>query len=106
MPIETLDRDAALQHYAPDRRQILTAASALGLIGAMGPITALAQSEPRKGGTLRLGMAGGSNKDSLDPRTYADSIPIVCSLMIWNRLVEIDAKGNALPELQFSLPAY
>jgi peptide/nickel transport system substrate-binding protein len=36
----------------------------------------MAQGKPKKGGTLRLGMEGGSASDSLDPRTYADSIPI------------------------------
>ena len=46
-----------------------------------------------------MGMEGGSASDSLDPRTYADSIPISYSLMFWNQLVEIDAKGNATPEL-------
>ena len=47
------------------------------------------------GGTLRLGMEGGSASDSLDPRTYADSIPISYGYQIWNGLVEIDEKGNA-----------
>jgi len=28
---------------------------------------------PKVGGTLRIGMEGGSATDSLDPRTYADS---------------------------------
>ncbi len=65
----------------------------------MHPGNVLAQVTPKKGGTLRLGMAGGSASDSLDPRTYADSIPIAYSLMFWNNLVEIDAKGNAVPEL-------
>lgn len=46
-----------------------------------------------------MGMEGGSASDSLDPRTYADSIPVAYSLMIWNCLVEIDTKGNATPEL-------
>ena len=82
-----------------DRRQLLAATSTFGLMSALGPIPALAQTVPRKGGTLRLGMAGGGRNDSLDPRTYADLIPIACSLMIWNSLVEVDAQGNAVPEL-------
>jgi peptide/nickel transport system substrate-binding protein len=59
----------------------------------------MAQDRVKKGGTLRMGMEGGSASDSLDPRTYADSIPIAYSLMIWNCLVEIDTKGNATAEL-------
>lgn len=56
--------------------------------------------EPQKrGGTLRLGMEGGSPSDSLDPRTYADSIPISTSLMLWNNLVEVADNGDATGEL-------
>ncbi len=82
-----------------DRRQILTGAAALGLSATLGSGPAMAQGAPKKGGTLRLGMEGGSASDSLDPRTYADSIPIAYSLMFWNTLVEIDTKGDATPEL-------
>lgn len=82
-----------------DRRQLITGATALGLSAAFGSMPVMAQGAPKKGGTLRLGMEGGSPSDSLDPRTYADSIPITYSLMFWNQLVEIDAKGNATPEL-------
>ena len=80
------------------RRQLIAGAAAFGLAG-LGAGPAMAQGQPKKGGTLRLGMEGGSASDSLDPRTYADSIPISYSLMFWNQLVEIDAKGNATPEL-------
>ncbi len=82
-----------------DRRQLITGATALALSASFGTTPALAQGTPKKGGTLRMGMEGGSASDSLDPRTYADSIPISYSLMFWNQLVEIDAKGNATPEL-------
>ena len=82
-----------------DRRQLISGASAVGLGAAFGSMPAMAQGKPKKGGTLRLGMEGGSASDSLDPRTYADSIPIAYSLMIWNTLVEIDTAGNATPEL-------
>jgi len=82
-----------------DRRQLIAGASAVGLGAAFASAPAMAQGKPKKGGTLRLGMEGGSASDSLDPRTYADSIPIAYSLMIWNTLVEIDTAGNATPEL-------
>ncbi|TSA15490.1 MAG: ABC transporter substrate-binding protein [Comamonadaceae bacterium] len=88
-----------------DRRQLITGATALGLSAAFGSMSALAQSTVKKGGTLRLGMEGGSASDSLDPSTYADAIARVCSLMFWNQLVEIDAKGNATPELAESWEA-
>jgi peptide/nickel transport system substrate-binding protein len=81
-----------------DRRQLMAGAAALGLSASFaGP--SFAQETPVKGGTLRLGMEGGSASDSLDPTTYADSIPIAYSLMFWNTAVEIDNKGEATPEL-------
>ena len=81
-----------------DRRQIIGGAAALGLSAAFS-LPAMAQGKPKKGGTLRLGMEGGSPSDSLDPRTYADSIPINMSLMLWNNLVEIADNGDATGEL-------
>jgi peptide/nickel transport system substrate-binding protein len=81
-----------------DRRQLLAAAAALGLSTQFGSLPAYA-AEPKKGGTLRLGMEGGSASDSLDPTTYADSIPIAYSLMFWNTLVEIGADGTAQGEV-------
>ena len=67
-----------------DRRQLIAGASAVGLGAAFASMPAMAQGTPKKGGMLRLGMEGGSASDSLDPRTYADSIPIAYSLMFWN----------------------
>ncbi|HOZ63565.1 MAG TPA: ABC transporter substrate-binding protein [Burkholderiaceae bacterium] len=82
-----------------DRRQLLSGAAALGLSATFGAMPAMAQGTPKKGGTLRLGMEGGSPSDSLDPRTYADSIPISTSLMLWNNLVEVADNGDATGEL-------
>jgi len=82
-----------------DRRQIILGASAVGLASTLGVSPAMAQSAPKKGGTLRMGMEGGSPSDSLDPVTYADSIPITMSLMLWNCLIEIADNGDAVGEL-------
>ena len=82
-----------------DRRQLILGASAVGLAGTLGASSAMAAEKPKKGGTLRLGMEGGSPSDSLDPRTYADSIPIAMSLMLWNNLVEVADDGSAAGEL-------
>jgi peptide/nickel transport system substrate-binding protein len=82
-----------------DRRELMMGAAALGLsMGAMGA-PAFAQDAPKKGGTLRLGMEGGSASDSLDSRTYADSIPISYGYQIWNGLVEVGPNGDATGEL-------
>ena len=86
-----------------DRRDLMTGAAALGLsLGARG---AFAAETPKKGGTLRLGMEGGSASDSLDPRTYADSIPISYGWQLWNGLVEIGEDNNPQGELAESWEA-
>lgn len=58
-----------------------------------------AKSAPKKGGNFRIGMEGGSASDSLDPRTYADSVMIASSLACMNGLIEFDAAGNPTGEL-------
>jgi peptide/nickel transport system substrate-binding protein len=82
-----------------DRRQLLAGAGALGL--ALGPMGGLARAEdaPKKGGTLRMGMEGGSASDSLDFRTYTDSIHISYGYQIFNGMVEIAQDGTATGEL-------
>lgn len=82
-----------------DRRRVLMGASAMGLSSLLTTLPAMAQAVPKKGGTLRLGMTGGSASDSMDPRTYGDRIAIAYSLLFFNQLVEIDESGNAGPEL-------
>ena len=84
-----------------DRRQLMACAAALGLSTSF----ARAADAPKKGGTLRLGMEGGSASDSLDPRTYADSIPISYGWQLWNGLVEIGEDGNPQGELAESWEA-
>src|ERR1700752_3164827 len=86
-----------------NRRELVAAASALGLSLRMTP--AFAADTPKKGGTLRLGMEGGSPSDSLDPRTYADSVPICYGWQLWNGLTEGDSEGNIGGELAESWEA-
>ena len=79
-----------------DRRQLMSGAAALGIGYGLPMGQAFADDAPKKGGTLRLGMEGGSASDSLDPRTYANSIPISYGWQICNGLVEVDEKGDAV----------
>jgi peptide/nickel transport system substrate-binding protein len=94
-------QQAALSGRAT-RREFLRGAAALGITTALTSgimVKAGYADEPKKGGTLRLGMEGGSPSDSLDPRTYADSVMIAASLAVMNCLVEFDTAGNPTGEL-------
>ncbi len=84
---------------ALDRRQLIVGAATIGIASTFGSASTHAQTLPQKGGTLRLGMDGGSASDSLDPRTYSSSIANFYGRTFWNALVEVDSNGNATPEL-------
>lgn len=90
------------------RRQFMGRALALGasttLAGTMLSQVARA-SEPKKGGTLKLGMGGGSSTDSMDPATVTDSVGISQCFTTYNYLVELDAERNPVPELAESWEA-
>ena len=90
------------------RREFLTRASALGITVALSsPLFAASAraSTPKKGGRLKLGLSGGAVSDNLDPGTIADIAPRHVNWQIRNNLVEIDDKGNAIPELAESWEA-
>jgi len=87
-----------------ERRDFLRAAALCGTAGALGGIASLSGCAVPDGsgdttGMLRIGMAGGSTSDSLDPRTYVDWMPINIGYQLMNGLVEIDDQGRAVPEL-------
>jgi peptide/nickel transport system substrate-binding protein len=81
------------------RRKLLAGASALGLSGLAVPLPSMAQEKPKKGGTLRMGMAGGSASDSLDPLAEADAIPFMIGYMLYNNLFEVADDGSVHGEL-------
>jgi len=84
------------------RREFMTRVAALGLTAAVSPAllaTRVKAAAPQKGGRLKLGMAGGSTTDSLDPATMTDAMAYNINWQIRNCLVEVDDKGNPIPEL-------
>src|SRR5262245_19856589 len=84
------------------RRDFLLRASALGVTTAMtGTVLSRAAlaDNPTKGGTLKLGLAGGSTTDSLDVRTYTDTVAFNVGYQIMNGLLEVDPKYKIQPEL-------
>jgi peptide/nickel transport system substrate-binding protein len=91
------------------RREFLARVSALGLMAAVSPmvLNGLAHAAtPKRGGRLKLGLAGGSTTDSLDPATITDiMMQVINQGQIRNTLVEIDNNSQPIPELAESWEA-
>lgn len=84
------------------RRDFISRLTAMGVTTLMplllSPVSAHAQA-PKKGGRLRLGLAGGSTTDSLNPATITDAMMYNLNWQVRNCLVEVDYKGRLVPEL-------
>ena len=83
-------------------RALVLGASAPFIAGA---ISSAEAQTAQKGGTLRIGLAGGSTTDSLNPATWTDTVMIVAGHGIFNALVENDATNKAAPDLAESWEA-
>lgn len=85
------------------RRQLLKGASALGLSAALSPMllnsSAHAAATPKKGGRFRMGMGGGHTTDTLNIAFLSDQVDTETNYAVRNNLVEVDYKGDAIPEL-------
>ena len=83
------------------RRQFLGSSAALGLAVAVGPglWTPRASAQTVKGGHMKLGIAGGSTTDSLDPSTYTDTFMVMVGYTMRGNLIEVMADGSAGAEL-------
>jgi len=81
------------------RRDLLGGTIALGLSAASGLARAADAEAAGKGGTLKIGAAGGNVSDSLDIRTYNDTVPIVIGFALYNGLVENSPDNHPIPEL-------
>jgi len=82
----------------------LALAAGLSLPAARRLHAGAAHAAPKKGGVLRLALGHGATTDSLDPATYPDQFT---GTAMWgtlsNSLTEVDAQGNAIPELAESV---
>ena len=88
--LEYLKRQAAMRRIS--RRAFLGRVSALGVSAAMANVM-LAESvqaqTPQKGGTIRMGIQGGSASDSLDPATTTNSFGTQVNKLWGEQLVEL-----------------
>lgn len=83
------------------RREFMTRALAAGftVTAAQALWRETARAEPKQGGTLRLGLAGGATTDSLDPSTYTDTFMIMLGFSVRGNLTEVAPDGSAVPEV-------
>ncbi|MBT8373796.1 MAG: twin-arginine translocation signal domain-containing protein, partial [Deltaproteobacteria bacterium] len=94
--------ETSLRQGKLSRRDFLARLSALGIAVAISPTspsTSVHAKEYQKGGRLRLGLGGGSTTDSLDPAMMTDAMAYNINWQIRNNLLEINHKGDLVPEL-------
>lgn len=94
--------ETSLRQGKLSRRDFLARLSALGIAVAISPTslsTSVHAKEYQKGGRLRLGLGGGSTTDSLDPAMMTDAMAYNINWQIRNNLLEINRKGDLVPEL-------
>lgn len=90
------------------RREFIARVSALGLMAAVSPAllsSSAGAADPKRGGRIRLGSAGGATTDSMDPGTLSQTMSQTVNQCIRSQLVEVDYKGEAIPELAESWEA-
>jgi peptide/nickel transport system substrate-binding protein len=90
------------------RRTFIARVSAMGLMASVSPLFLSGMAEaatPKKGGRVIIGSAGGATTDSMDPGTIAQTMPQTVNQCIRSQLVEVNYKGEAVPELAESWEA-
>lgn len=98
-----------LTHGKITRREFIARVTVLGLAAAVSPALMRGTAEaatPKRGGRLRLGSAGNSTTDSLEPgTTLSHTMPQTVNQCLRSHLVEVNYKGEAVPELAESWEA-
>ncbi len=93
---------------ALNRRDFMGRASALGLTAAAASTLlagAAKAAGPNRGGILRAGIQGGESTNSMDPATYASSVPAMFGASWGDTLVENGQDGNIVNRLAESIEA-
>lgn len=94
---------AALKSGRMSRRMFLQTAAALGASTALTTSVADAfAATPKRGGHFRLGASGGSTSDTFDPANFNNGRMRNLMGACCNYLLEINDKGEAVPELALS----
>ena len=85
--------------YQISRRGVLLTATALGAASLIGTLGTPAQAAPKRGGTLRIGMAHGATSDSYDPATWDQAFVQVFAAARHCYLTEILPDGSLTGEV-------
>lgn len=87
--------------FKTDRRGFLRTGVAAGVMAATGlGLSAPTLAAPKRGGTLRMGIAGANTSDSWDGRTHSDSFMIMLGHgTVFDCLTEVAADGKLKGEL-------
>ena len=102
MSSELTRLESLFRHGCISRRDFIKKTAALGLAATALPSLFsgnVQAATPKKGGKFRLGVSLGDTTKSLDPATFTDDGDVVVSWCLRNNLVEVDYKGDAIPEL-------
>ncbi|RLC19119.1 MAG: peptide ABC transporter substrate-binding protein [Deltaproteobacteria bacterium] len=84
------------------RREFIAGISAIGVTASISPLLLSKSAHaatPKKGGRFRIGYDIGTTNNTLDTTLMNSSAEYFISYACRNNLVEIDYKGNAIPEL-------
>ncbi len=92
------------------RREFMGRSAALGASAAtiatmVADVEAHAEETPKSGGTVKLGLGGGSTTDSFDVESYNDSVLIDAAPAVFNSIVEWGHDGKPKPEIAESYEA-
>jgi len=91
-------------NFNMNRRGLLKAGAATVAATALAPV--VAQAAGKKGGRLRLGLAGANTSDSWDGRTHSDTFMLVAAHgCVFDCLTEVNADGDLVGELAESWEA-
>ncbi|TYC55740.1 peptide ABC transporter substrate-binding protein [Rhodobacterales bacterium] len=82
------------------RRGILQGTAAFGAVALAGPLgSGPASAQPKKGGTFRVGMAGGSTNNNYDPGTWDNAYSQTFATARHGYLTEIAGDGSLVGEV-------
>ena len=94
------------------RRSLLKGAAAMGAVAALGPIASACgggeastgeegtpSGEPKKGGDLKIGIVGGSAKDTVDPQVANFEPDITNAYIMYELLTTYDFEGNLVNQM-------